>query len=72
MNGKSYNCKPVTSGAFQESVLGSFLFLIFINDIPGNISSSIRLYSDDRVAYRVVIVLNECEDLQMDINRITS
>ena len=37
----------VTSGVPQGSVLGSLLFLIFIDDLTQNIKSDIRLYADD-------------------------
>ena len=38
---------PVTSGVTQDSVLGSVLFIIYINDIDANVSSSILRFADD-------------------------
>ena len=43
---------PVLSDVPQGSVLGPVLFLIFINGLPENIRSSVRLFADDCVLYR--------------------
>ena len=37
----------VLSGVSQRSGLGPVVFLIFINDLPENIKSSVRLFADD-------------------------
>ena len=42
----------VLSGVPQGSVLGPILVLIFINDLPDNINSTVRLFADDYVLYR--------------------
>ena len=43
---------PVLCGVPQGLVLGPVLFLIFIYDLPDNIRSSVRLFTDDWVLYR--------------------
>jgi len=35
------------SGVLQCSVIGPFLFLFYINDIPDNIASTVHLLADD-------------------------
>ena len=52
LDGRASVPVPVLSGVPQESVLGPVLFLIFINDLPDNIRSSVRLFADDCFLYR--------------------
>ena len=43
------------------------LFLIFINDLPDNIRSSVRLFADDCVLYRNIYSIQDCLTLQEDL-----
>ena len=68
LGGQASDSAPVLSGVPQESVLGPVLFLIFINDLPKNIRSSVRLSADDCVVYRNTKFPMDCQILQDDLN----
>ena len=55
------------SGVLQGSVLGPVLFLIFTNDLPENIRSSVRLFAVDCVLYRNIESPMDCQILQDDL-----
>ena len=46
----------VTPGVPQGSVLGPRLFLAYVNDIWRNMESTIRLFADDCVIYRKIVI----------------
>ena len=58
---------PVLPDVPQGSVLGPVLLLIFINDLPDNVRSSVRLFADDCVLYRNIQSLQDCLILQEDL-----
>ena len=62
----------VRSGVPQGTVLGPLLFILYINDIATNTSSSIRLFADDCLLYRVVDRVSDVHELQKDLNQLCS
>ena len=68
VNGESSQCKDVTSGIPQGSVLGPLLFIIFINDLPTQVKSDIFLFADDTKVFRTIKSADDQETLQDDIN----
>ena len=70
VNGALSDITDVTSGVPQGSVLGPVLFLLYINDINGNIKSSIRLFADDSIIYRKISSKTDHEILQTDLSQL--
>ena len=56
------------SGIPQDTVLGPLLCLTYINDLPNNIHSSIRLFADHCVLYREIkmkLIHKNCKPLEL-------
>jgi hypothetical protein len=54
----------------QGSVLGSLLFLAYVNDIWRNTDSNIRLFADDCIKYRRINDSSDVDKLQTDLNKL--
>ena len=70
LDGISSRPHTVTSGVPQGTVLAPLLFLLYINDKTTSVNSTIRLYADNVLIYRVINSENDCLILQNDINKL--
>ena len=54
LNGQTSDWAEVKAGVPQGSVLGPFLFLIYINDLPEGLKANVKLFTDDTSIFSVV------------------
>ena len=66
LDGKTSSRAAVTSGVLQSMVLGPLLF----SNLPSRVSSSVRLFADDCVLYRVIRDQQDAVSLQIDLNHL--
>ena len=71
LEGQSSSYLSVDSGVPQGTVLGPLLFLLYINDLPENLTSTPRLFADDCLLYRTISSDKDAADLQMDLDELT-
>ena len=69
IEGSFSNWVKVSSGVPQGRLMGPFLFLIFINDLPKTVSdeTSVAMFADDVQCYRTVKDSNDCTNFQLNI-----
>ena len=54
LNAQSSSWLPVLAGMPQESVLGPLLFLVYVNYLSKNLSSTAKLFADNTSIFSVV------------------
>ena len=61
---------PLTSGIPQGSVLGSIMFVIYINDLPDNLKSECYMFADDAKVFKDISNIEDNKILQNDIQEL--
>ena len=62
---------PIESGVSQGSVLGPFLFLVYINNLERNIKSNVKFFADDTMLFSLVKdPVASANDLNHDLDMI--
>ena len=68
IDGEESSEAAVTSGVPQGSVLGPAMFIFYINDLPNNLHSIVRLFADDTIiAYNAA---TNCQSLHYDLAKL--
>lgn len=67
IEGISSDSVHVESGVPQGTVMGPLLFLLYINDLPRNVNSQVRLFADDCLLYRAIRGPDDQLQLQRDL-----
>ena len=54
LNEQVSDCSDVRAGVSQGSILGLLLFLIYVNDLPEELSSNTKVFADDTSLFSVI------------------
>ena len=71
LDGEESGSVPVTSCVLQGSVLGPIIFLIYINDLPDELASKVRLFADDTTVYLTIGGEDDSNMLQQGLDRLS-
>ena len=68
VTGTESKWSPVLYGVLQGTVLGPLMFLLYINDFPFGIDSTVKLFADDSVLYRKIESPTDNYKLQLELD----
>ena len=72
LNGQTSSWSPILTGKPQGSILGPLLFLIYINNLGNNLSSTVKLFADDTSIFSIVHDIDlSCKQLNDDLKKIS-
>ena len=71
LNGQYSPWTSVEAGVPQGSILGPLLFLIYINDLSDDLTTNVKLFSDDTLLFSIVHNMNTSTiNLNSDLKKI--
>ena len=65
LNGRTSKWTNILAGVPQETVLGPFLFLIYINDVPDGLKSICKIFGDDTSLFSEIKDLDTSNIIQV-------
>ena len=73
LNGQKSTWENVNTGVPQDSILRPLLFVIYINDLCGDLSSKTKLFADDTSLFNVTHNINaSANELNNDFKKISN
>ena len=70
INGEESSWADVLSGVPQGSVIGPLLFVIYINDLPEEVHTMVKMFADDTNIFTDTSRNEMAHELQEDIQRL--